>query len=48
LAINAKVDVICALDRHFRDPAVVNLLAGHGIRVLTDVEVLRELRQSNP
>lgn len=48
LAIDAKADVICTLDRHFRDPAVVKLLAGHGIRVLTDVEVLQELRQSNP
>ncbi len=37
-------DVICTLDRDLRHPDVVAYCSGHGIRVLTDVELLSLLR----
>jgi hypothetical protein len=44
-ALSGKADVLCTLDRHIRRPEVMEFLAAHGVRVLTDVELLAELRQ---
>ncbi|HQU41516.1 MAG TPA: putative toxin-antitoxin system toxin component, PIN family [Pirellulales bacterium] len=45
-AIAGQAEVICTRDRHFRDPRVVHFCASYGIRILDDVELLRELRGS--
>ena len=47
-AVAGKADVLCTLDRHFQSPAVLDFLRTHGIRVLSDVELLRELLLSRP
>jgi len=36
--------ILCTLDRHFRQPLVRAYCATYGIRVLTDVDLLVELR----
>jgi putative PIN family toxin of toxin-antitoxin system len=43
-AIAGQAEVICTRDRHFRDPDVIDFCQQHGIRILDDVELLRELR----
>jgi putative PIN family toxin of toxin-antitoxin system len=43
-AIVGRADVLCTLDRHLHDAAVTALCAGHGVRVLRDVDLLAELR----
>jgi predicted nucleic acid-binding protein len=43
-AIAGRADVICTWDRHFFDPSVQSACAVHGVRVLNDVDLLRELR----
>lgn len=45
-ALSGKADVLCTLDRHIRQPDVMAFLLAHGIRVLTDVELLAELHPS--
>jgi predicted nucleic acid-binding protein len=47
-AIAGKVDVLCTRDRHLRRPDVESYCAKHGIRILTDVELLGELRKLAP
>lgn len=47
LAIVAGVQVLCSLDRHFHNPIAKQKLEVHGIRILTDVELLRELKEAN-
>lgn len=42
-AVAGKADVLCTLDRHFHAPDVVAFCTEHGIRVMSDVELLREL-----
>jgi predicted nucleic acid-binding protein len=44
-AIEGKADVLCTLDRHLRTQNVQDYCQLHGIRVLTDVEFLDELRR---
>lgn len=44
LAVYGRVDILCTLDRHLRRPEVVVYCAQYNIRVLTDVELLVELR----
>lgn len=44
LAIVSGVHVLCTLDRHFHNPNAKQILESHGIRILTDVELLRELK----
>jgi len=44
-ALEGKADVLCTLDRHLRTQTVQDYCLGHGIRVLTDVELLDELRR---
>jgi putative PIN family toxin of toxin-antitoxin system len=42
-AIDGQVEVICTRDRHLRHPYVQAHCATHGIRVLNDTELLKEL-----
>jgi predicted nucleic acid-binding protein len=42
-AIEAKVDVICTLDRHILNPRVESYCGDRGIRILTDLQLLDEL-----
>jgi putative PIN family toxin of toxin-antitoxin system len=43
-AVAGKAEVLCTLDKHLRNAVVVAFCHEHGIRVLTDVQLLRELR----
>jgi putative PIN family toxin of toxin-antitoxin system len=43
-AVVGKADVLCSLDRHLRRAEVRDYCTRFGIRVLTDVELLGELR----
>ena len=43
-AIAGKADVVCTLDAHFHEPAVIHFCESNGIRVLTDVELIRLIR----
>ncbi len=43
-AVAGAADVICTLDGHFNSPAVLTFCAGHSIRVLNDVDLIRLLR----
>jgi putative PIN family toxin of toxin-antitoxin system len=45
-AVDGQAEILCTLDRHFRDPAVLAYCAQHGIRVLSDIELLNEFRAS--
>ena len=43
-AADGKADVLCTRNtRHFAAPEVQNFCVAHGIRVMTDLEVLRDL-----
>ena len=44
-AIGGTADAICTLDAHVHDPRVKAFCNQHGIRVLTDVELLTELNK---
>ncbi|MFN0165466.1 MAG: putative toxin-antitoxin system toxin component, PIN family [Bryobacteraceae bacterium] len=46
-AIAGGADVVCTADRHFYDPSVVSFCARYGIRLMTDVDLLRLLLQSD-
>jgi predicted nucleic acid-binding protein len=46
-AVYGRVDVLCTLDRHLRRPEVISYCAQFNIRILTDVELLAELRAGN-
>lgn len=43
-AIEGSADVLCTLDRHLRTTEVVEYAKSRGVRILTDVELLNELR----
>jgi predicted nucleic acid-binding protein len=47
-AIEGQAAVICTLDRHLQNPDVRKFCALHGIRILTDVELVQELRAGDP
>jgi putative PIN family toxin of toxin-antitoxin system len=47
-AMAGSVEVLCTLDKHLRTTLVVDYCRQHGIRVLTDVELLQELRAATP
>ena len=47
-AIEGRADVVCTLDRHLLNPLVQAYCATFQIRVLTDVELLTELRGTEP
>lgn len=44
-AVVGKADVLCTLDHHLHQAAVIEFCAAHGVRVLKDRELLAELRQ---
>jgi putative PIN family toxin of toxin-antitoxin system len=46
-AVYGRVDVLCTLDRHLRRPDVITYCAPFNVRILTDVELLAELRAGN-
>lgn len=43
-AIAGRAEVLCTLDRHIRDEQVRQYCRQQGVRVLTDAELLKELR----
>jgi putative PIN family toxin of toxin-antitoxin system len=43
-AVGGQADVLCTLDKHLHQPEVVKFCAGHRVRVLSDLELLTELR----
>jgi putative PIN family toxin of toxin-antitoxin system len=43
-AVAGRAEVLCTLDRHLRRPEVIDFCAGHGVRILTDSDLLAELR----
>lgn len=47
-AIQGKATVLCTLDRHLRRQDVQEYCKRRGIKVMTDVELLEQLRQENP
>lgn len=47
-AIDGNAEVLCTLDRHLHAPAVVAYCAQHAVRILTDIDLLQELRQVTP
>jgi uncharacterized protein len=47
-AVDGQADVIGTKDQHFRDAVVLAYCAAHSIRVLTDVELVQELRGGAP
>jgi len=47
-AVDGKANVIGTNDHHFDDPAVIIYCAAHGIRILTDVQLVAELRATLP
>ena len=44
-AICAKADYLCTLDQHFFEAPVVAFCADRGITVISDLELLKKLRQ---
>lgn len=47
-AVDGSAEVIGTLDHHFADPAVIAYCAARGIRILTDVQLIQELRLARP
>jgi putative PIN family toxin of toxin-antitoxin system len=47
-AVDGKADVICTLDQHFSNPAVLTYCVSRSIRIMTDVELVQELRRNTP
>lgn len=47
-AVQGRAEVLCTANvKHFRTPAVEAFCREHGIRILTDVELLRELLRAS-
>lgn len=44
-AVQGKADVLCTLDRHLRRQDVQDYCRKHGIEIMSDVELLEELRR---
>lgn len=47
-AVEGRANILCTFDEDLHDPLVKAYLATFGIRVLTDVALLHELRQDPP
>lgn len=47
-AIGGKANVLAARDHHFFHPDVLALAARHGVRIVRDDELLKELQASRP
>jgi uncharacterized protein len=43
-AVTGMAEVLCTRDKHLHHADVVNFCAGHGLRVLNDLDLLAELR----
>ncbi len=43
-AIAGQAEVICTRDQHFYDAAVQSACAAHGIRIINEIDLLKELR----
>jgi hypothetical protein len=43
-AVLGGANALCTLDRHFRDPGVLQYCAQHGIQVMSDLDLLQSLR----
>ena len=43
-ALTGQAGVLCTLDRHFHHPDVLATCAAHSLRIVTDIELLAELR----
>ena len=43
-ALAGRADVLCTVDKHFFAPAVLSFCSRYGIRIQTDVDLVRELR----
>jgi putative PIN family toxin of toxin-antitoxin system len=43
-AVAGQAEVICTRDRHLFHPSIQAACAGHGIRIVNEVDLLRELR----
>lgn len=43
-AVTGQADVVCSRDRHLREPDVVTYCRERGIRVLSDIELIQEIR----
>ena len=47
-ALAGQADVLCTMDKHFYEPNVLAFCSRQGIQLMTDVELLRFLRQLIP
>jgi predicted nucleic acid-binding protein len=47
-AVAGKADFLCTCDNHFKAPNVIDFLNRHGIRVISDVDLIRELLLRRP
>lgn len=47
-AVDGKANIIATRDHHFAAPAVVSYCADRGIRILADIQLIRELRSAIP
>ena len=45
-AITGRVDYLCTLDGHFRESAVVTYCSSRGITVISDLDLLRLVRET--
>jgi putative PIN family toxin of toxin-antitoxin system len=45
-AISGKADYLCTLDEHFTEPAVVAYCSNRGITVISDLDLLRLVRET--
>ena len=42
---DGQAEIIGTLDKHFAHPAVVAYCTTHGIRIMNDIDLIRELRR---
>ena len=47
-AVAGQAEIICTRDRHFWHPDVQQYCAAHGIRIMTDIELLQLLQAPAP
>ena len=47
-AVKGQAEVICTLDRHLYNPAVQAHCSQHGIRIMTDVDLLKAWNSAGP
>ena len=47
-ALAGQADVLCTVDKHFYEPSVLGFCARHGIRIMSDIDLLHFLRKLIP